>query len=40
MKKEEIIKEIVKLKLQGEDRIEIQKLQQKLNDEDKSESSK
>ncbi len=40
MKKEEIIKEIVKLKLQGEDRIEIQKLQQKLNGEDKSESSK
>lgn len=39
MKKEEIIKEIVKLKLQGKNKIEIQKLQQKLNDEDKSKSS-
>ena len=40
MKKEEIIKEIVKLKLEGKDRIEIQKLQQKLNNEDKGEGSK
>lgn len=39
MKKEKIIKEIVKLKLQGKNKIEIQKLQQKLNDEDKSKSS-
>jgi hypothetical protein len=40
MKKEKIIKEIVKLKLQGKNKIEIQKLQQKLNDEDKGEGSK
>jgi|11BtaG_2_1085332.scaffolds.fasta_scaffold00036_32 hypothetical protein len=39
MKKEEIIKKIVKLKLQGKDRIKIQKLQQKLNDEDKGKGS-
>ena len=40
MKKEEIIKKIVKLKLEGKDKTEIQKLQQKLNDEDKGEGSK
>lgn len=40
MKKEEIIKEIVKLKLEGKDKIEIQKLQQKLNNEDKGKGSK
>ena len=40
MKKEEIIKEIVKLKLEGKHRIKIQKLQQKLNNEDKGKGSK
>ena len=40
MKNEEIIKEIVRLKLEGKDRIEIQKLQQKLNDKDKGKGSK